>query len=607
MVRRPAPRLLVVLVPVILLISACSDGEGGGPTDPSGTPTPGAIEDLRIVEGGPGRLTLNWTVPDIVSKALVEYELRMIPFVLAEGNPEDWPSAYPPQGRESGVSQFFTLADLEPDETYALTLRPVANGQAGPWSAVVVGTAAVQTDQTPPAAIDDLQFWSSSATSLTCTWSPGGDDGVFGQATAYEVRYGENPIEDATWTQGMVVLAEIEDATSPGLLQVTIDGLQEGVEYHVAVCAIDENDQRSAVGPNLVRTAGEHRTWYVKEDGSGDVPTIEAALAAVQPGDVIRVAAGRYTWSNQQPSQPFYGLVFIDNGKSDFLLISEAGPEQTILDAEGEGNVVWVFGNNENVTVDGFTITGGYVDNQADARYAGGGVVVHLASPTIQNCVITGNYAVEGGGVWFGSTGRPRLVDCLVEDNEAVRGGGVCLINDAQRMEISGCLIRNNTAFQAGGGFFDYNALFTMSDCVVTGNQSFSKGGGLSMTTLHADTRIERTSIIFNSGDLGGGVRLAENSVPTLEGCIIAFNEGAAFSTVGPSGVAMGCSVVWGNTGGDQWPSLNTDLGGNFSLDPGICDETTGSLHTDSPCRVGQHPEAEECGGIGGSRDICYE
>ena len=59
---------------------------------------------------------------------------------------------------------------------------------------------------------------------------------------------------------------------------------------------------RSAAGVALLFTllalaaapAGS-ATWYIKSDGTGDAPTIQAGITASTNGDTVLVAAGTYT------------------------------------------------------------------------------------------------------------------------------------------------------------------------------------------------------------------------------------------------------------------------------------------------------------------------
>ena len=44
----------------------------------------------------------------------------------------------------------------------------------------------------------------------------------------------------------------------------------------------------------VMAETSESRTWYIKPDGTGDAPTIQAGIHSSMAGDTVLVAAGRY-------------------------------------------------------------------------------------------------------------------------------------------------------------------------------------------------------------------------------------------------------------------------------------------------------------------------
>ena len=149
-------------------------------------------------------------------------------------------------------------------------------------------------------------------------------------------------------------------------------------------------------------TTANSRTWYIKADGTGDLPTIQAAIDTCSPGDLILVAAGRYTWANQGGGSPPHAMIHIARGRDGFVLRSESGPEATILDAQRQNRVILVDGLNY-MEIDGFTITGGLAPAFGD--YWGGGLAVAHSHDVIRNCIIEYNEAHFGGGMMVGGWG----------------------------------------------------------------------------------------------------------------------------------------------------------------------------------------------------------
>ncbi|MCK4548972.1 MAG: hypothetical protein KAU49_02345, partial [Candidatus Krumholzibacteria bacterium] len=164
----------------------------------------------------------------------------------------------------------------------------------------------------------------------------------------------------------------------------------------------------------LFAPAAGARTWNVNTAGTGDTPTIQAAIDSAGTGDEIVVAPGTYTWSSQGHTCD-YGMIYFEAYVGGFTLRSSSGPEVTILDAQYQGRVMFVQGQND-IVVDGFTFVNGVAPNDYDA---GGGLIGHLGDPVIRNCVFTGNSARQGGGLWFGGVSAPVIENCVFYDNSA--------------------------------------------------------------------------------------------------------------------------------------------------------------------------------------------
>ena len=162
-------------------------------------------------------------------------------------------------------------------------------------------------------------------------------------------------------------------------------------------------------------------------------PTIQAAIDAATPGDVIVVAPGTYSET-------------IDFRGKGITLRSSDGPLVTIIDGSGiNGSVVQcVSGEGPDTILEGFTIMGGNAD-------VGGGMLNVGSSPTVIGSIFIGNYAGDRGGGMYNREGNPTII---------------------------GSTFRQNTAVEMGGGMFNLRASPTITDSLFTEN-SANKGAGM--------------------------------------------------------------------------------------------------------------------------------
>src|SRR5210317_984667 len=131
----------------------------------------------------------------------------------------------------------------------------------------------------------------------------------------------------------------------------------------------------------------------------GDYPTIQAAINASKNGDTVIVANDTYNEKIIFPP---------DADNKTISLISENGAEVTVIDGTGKSGSVVTFPENSNSTLDGFTITNGSTSGN------GGGILIGAnSSPTIENCIITGNEAFAGGGISCGNSSAPFITNSI--------------------------------------------------------------------------------------------------------------------------------------------------------------------------------------------------
>ena len=191
-------------------------------------------------------------------------------------------------------------------------------------------------------------------------------------------------------------------------------------------------------------------TYYVPDES----PDIQPLLDEISDYDTIIVRDGVYAGSSNK------NLDF--HGKS-VTLRSENGPGACIIDCEGDGTGV-SFRANEGVDaiLDGFTIING---NNS------GIICGSNTSPMIRNCIIAGNRAnPSGGGIYCAPYASPTIISCTIADNSAVRGGGIFC--DDSEVEITNCILWNNSATSGKEIYLAENSFLTVSYSNVDGGQS---------------------------------------------------------------------------------------------------------------------------------------
>ncbi|MDL2257291.1 hypothetical protein LJC06_03695 [Bacteroidales bacterium OttesenSCG-928-I14] len=115
-------------------------------------------------------------------------------------------------------------------------------------------------------------------------------------------------------------------------------------------------------------------------------------------------------------------------------------------------HVVWAQGDMEDAVLDRFTITGGRANGGGTDDYGGGIYLFTVSNFTINNVIVTANYALDGGaGIHFGSgASTPTLSNVTIQNNTSEGTSGGLTISAASAPILSNVTINNNNATGLG-------------------------------------------------------------------------------------------------------------------------------------------------------------
>jgi hypothetical protein len=356
------------------------------------------------------------------------------------------------------------------------------------------------------------------------------------------------------------------------------------------------------------------RTWYVKPDGTGDTPTIQAGVDSVAPGDTVMLASGTYTGTGN------YNVVVIRDG---LLICSESGdPEDCIIDCEGhlgydrrgfDFRSSW----GSQTVVRGITVCNSNVTDE-------GGAVLSEGTLTIRDCLFESNVAGNGGGAvaLIEAGDRFILKGCTFVSNMAgtYPGGGAVLIIGSGWLDVTidSCAFYGNQAGGGGAIHFPYHEVEAdIENCTFIENYALFEGGGILVENINSAV-VQNCTFYANHAPTGSAIYTWTSefgrSLTQVRNCIIAYGtggEGYYQTDWVPDDWSLRCTDIHGNEGGDYTGGLAGRLGedGNFSACPGFCNMEVEpydlTLCSGSPCLSGNHPDGYSCGLVGALGEGC--
>ncbi|MBU4211263.1 MAG: hypothetical protein KKD33_01625 [Verrucomicrobia bacterium] len=298
-------------------------------------------------------------------------------------------------------------------------------------------------------------------------------------------------------------------------------------------------------------------THYVSLQGTNDVANgyitwagaatqIQWAVDAAQAttdGDTVLVSNGTYNLTNQ--INILSNITVQSVNGTNFTFVNGNYPDYT-------NRCVYMSAG----TLDGFTVSNGFLTNYTDGGVNGGaGIVIRVGGVTVKNCYIYKNYITNacGGGIYVRSATGVIISNCAIVGNTCTLkyyGGGIDLYAATAGSLLIDSYISGNTGGY-GGGVANRNGTSLITNCTIAGNTATETGGGV---------RLE------NCGGVGGV--FTNFGYVALANCVISNNSG---SSGGPGGVycygstLINCTII-GNratvvggvsvSAGNWWGSL---------------------------------------------------
>ena len=259
-----------------------------------------------------------------------------------------------------------------------------------------------------------------------------------------------------------------------------------------------------------------------------------------------------------------------------------------------------IVNNNNGLTasaiLDGFTITDGHANGSGSINALGAGMYNNAASPTVINCIFTGNESNgngcamynlgsaptvtnctfsnnEGGqgvGMWNQNSSSPTITDCAFSNNTSIANGCAMYNHTSSSPIISNCRFSDNTTTVGTAGIQNYSASSpTFTNCIFFGN---SGNDGAMLNSAGSSPTLTNCTIADNTTAVGSVGAIFNNnaSSPTLTNCIL-WNNGGTFELFSNGGIIVNYSIVEGGfTGTDNSsddPIFVDALNGDYSLD----------------------------------------
>jgi uncharacterized repeat protein (TIGR01451 family) len=240
--------------------------------------------------------------------------------------------------------------------------------------------------------------------------------------------------------------------------------------------------------------------------GAGSLRDAVKSADAQKGTNVIKLGAGTYQLSLAPlATDGSSGNLLVSKG--DNLIIEGAGAGKTIIQANfaaGQTDRLFDVASGASLTLNGLTLEGGNPANSVKAPGDGGAVFQDNGSTLdVENCVITNNQAVAGGGIYCNDTTdydhTTIAATPLTINNSTISNNTATGQDGADGAGVPGDPGQAGSAGLGGGvylGLTGVGSQAVIENSTFAGNQAIGGAGGRGFTALFAG---------YNGGNGGNG------------------------------------------------------------------------------------------------------
>jgi predicted outer membrane repeat protein len=237
-------------------------------------------------------------------------------------------------------------------------------------------------------------------------------------------------------------------------------------------------------------------------------------------------------------------------------------PVTTVVTVQGPGAAhLTVSGNNASrifqvtgkLTISGLTLTAG------NSSGKGGAINAVNSNLTLQDAVLSGNSAQDGGAIYAGgSAATTTLTNVVIQNNTANARAGISLLHGTDVLISASVISGNSAQLCCGGGYVgQLSGTTTISNSRITNNHAMNgNGGGLALggNAVHISNSTIADNANYGVTSKGGGLWLLAAST-TIDSTHIIDNQstyfggGVYFGDISPASATLDVerSTISGN------------------------------------------------------------